>query len=144
MTWTVTYESYRGLLIAVREQEADAKFRYDIFILDKRCICSGKGFESIEAALAAAREKLDDDLLEQYDIELTRDGEAELKEFLEENFKDFDPDRLGFFVEELEGSKRYQGVGRASSIEIDSRHSKSGHTITFDAGDEYFQIRKLG
>ena len=144
MTWTVTYDRYCGCLIEVREQEADAKFRYDIFILEKRCICSGKGFESIEAALSAAREKLDDDLLEQYDIELTDEGEAELKEFLEENFKDFDPDRLWVFVQELVDCKRDQGEGDGSSIEIDSRHSKSGHTITFDAGDEYFQVRKLG
>lgn len=144
MTWTVTYDRYCGCLIEVREQEADAKFRYDIFILDKRCICSGKGFESIEAALAAAREKLDDDLLEQYDIELTRDGEAELKEFLEENFKDFDPDRLGFFVEELTDSKRDEGIGGTGTLEIDSHYSKTGHPVSFDAGDEYFQIRKLG
>ena len=145
MTWTVTYDRYCGCLIAVREQEADAKFRYDIFILEKRCICSGKGFESIEAALAAAREKLDDDfVLEQYDIQLTRDGEAELKEFLEENFKDFDPDRLGFFVEELTDSKRDEGIGGTGTLEIDSHYSKTGHPIIFDAGDEYFQIRKLG
>lgn len=144
MTITTVDDIYCGCLIAVSKQEADAKFRYDIFILDKRCISSGYGFESVEAALTAAREKIDDDLLEQYDIELTERGEAELKEFLEENFKDFDTDRLWVFVEELTDSKRDEGIGSAGTMEIDSHYSITGHPVIFDAGDEYFQVRKLG
>ena len=144
MTITTVNDIYCGCLISVSKQEADAKFRYDIFILDKRCISSGDGFESVEAALTAAREKIDDDLLEQYDIELTERGEAELKEFLEENFTDFDPDRLGFFVAKLTDSKRDEGIGSAGTLEIDSHYSKTGHPVSFDAGDEYFQVRKLG
>lgn len=142
MTWTVTYDNYCGCLIEVREQKADAKFRYDIFILEKKCICSGKGFESVEAALTAAREKLDDDLLEQYDIELTDEGEADLKEFLEENFNDFDPDRLWVFVEKLTDSKRDAGIGGTGALEISRYYSQAGYPVTFDAGDEYFQIRE--
>ena len=144
MTITTVDDIYCGCLIAVSKQEADAKFRYDIFILDKRCISSGDGFASVEAALTAAREKIDDDLLEQYDIELTERGEAELKEFLEENFKDFDSDRLWVFVEELTDSKRDEGIGSAGTMEIDSHYSITGHPVIFDAGDEYFQVRKLG
>lgn len=80
---------------------------------------------------------------ENYDIELTAKGEQELREFLEENFKDFDPDRLWVFVEKLTDDKRDAGVGCTGIFEIDSHYSKTGYPVIFHAGDEYFQIRKL-
>lgn len=80
--------------------------------------------------------------IENYDIELTAKGEQELKDFLEENFKDFDPDRLWVFVEKLTDSKRDAGIGGTGTLEISSYNSKVGYPVTFDAGDEYFQIRE--
>ncbi|WP_422538914.1 hypothetical protein [Bartonella apihabitans] len=119
-------------------------FGYEIFSLNSYKIAIEVGFISAEDAFKTAEKKLYEDLCDQYDIELTKRGVEELREFLEENFKDFDPDRLGFFVEELTDSKRDEGIGGTGTLEIDSHYSKTGHPVIFDAGDEYFQVRKLG
>ncbi|WLT09661.1 hypothetical protein RAM19_05890 [Bartonella apihabitans] len=93
MVWTITYDMYCGFLIKVREQEAGAGFGYQIFKLKQSCVRSGKGLGSVEAALERARQKIDDELADRYDIELNRTGEAELKSFLMKNVKNFAPER---------------------------------------------------
>jgi len=137
-TTTVKCEDYFGYEINV--YKTDELFGYVILSVNAFRIASEQGFSTAEEALEIAKEKLDDGLGEQYDIELTANGEQELKEFLEENFKNFDPDRLWVFVEKLTDDKRDAGVGSVGALEIDSYYSKTGRPVIFDAGDEYFQV----
>ena len=145
---TVESENYAGFKINV--YKINEVFGFEILSVNSYKILKEQGFSDAEEAFIEAEERIDSSdycdysLKEHYDIELTDEGEAELKEFLEENFKDFDPDRLGFFVAKLTDSKRDEGIGSAGTLEIDSHYSKTGHPVSFDAGDEYFQVRKLG
>jgi len=119
-------------------------FGYEIFSLNSYKIAIEVGFISAEDAFKTAEKKLYEDLCDQYDIELTKRGVEELREFLEENFKNFDPQHLGTFVEELTDDKRDSGMGRCGTVEISQRNSKFGDRKTFNLGDEYFQVRKFG
>ena len=145
---TVESENYAGFKINV--YKINEVFGYEILSVNSYKISKEQGFSDAEEAFIEAEERIDSSdycdysLKEHYDIEMTEKGEAELKEFLEENFKDFDPDRLSFFVAKLTDSKRDEGIGGTGTLEIDSHYSKTGHPVIFDAGDEYFQVRKLG
>lgn len=137
-TTTVKCEDYSGYEINV--YKTDELFGYVILSVNAFRIASEQGFSTAEEALETAKEKLDDGLGEQFDIELTVKGEQDLKEFLEENFKNFDPDRLWVFVAELTDDKRNAGIGYDGMIEISEYNSTSGHTITYNLPEENFQV----
>ncbi|WP_279110874.1 hypothetical protein [Bartonella apis] len=142
MAWTITYDMYCGFLIKVREQEAGAGFGYQIFKLKQSCVRSGKGLGSVEAALERARQKIDDELADRYDIELNRTGEAELKSFLMKNVKNFAPnddDQFSEYVGKITDAKRDAGADSDGVMEI-VLSGDYGDVATFTAPDDYFQI----
>ena len=142
MVWTITYDMYCGFLIKVREQEAGAGFGYQIFKLKQSCVRSGKGLGSVEAALERARQKIDDELADRYDIELNRTGEAELKSFLMKNVKNFAPnddDQFSEYVGKITDAKRDAGADSDGAMEI-VLSGDYGDVATFTAPDDYFQI----
>lgn len=140
MVWTVTYDLYRGFLIAVKE-ESDG-FAYKIFKLENRCVKSGKHVVSVERALEKARQKIDDHLADRYDIEMNKKGMAELKSFLAQNVEHFDPnnnDELRYFAYDITDNKREAGATVRAFIEIKG-NGDYGSAKTFSAPDEYFDI----
>ena len=141
MPWTITYDSYCGFLIEVREK-ANKGFCYDIFKLENQCVRSGEVLTSVQAALARAKQKIDDELMERYDIELNLAGRADLKEFLKENVKDFDPNdenELNYYAEQITDQKRDEGVGGNAILEIKVGESY-GNVKIFCAPDCYFRV----
>lgn len=141
MPWTITYDRYKGFLIEVREK-ANKGFCYDIFKLENECVRSGEGLASVQAALTRAKQKIDDELMERYDIELNLAGRAGLKEFLKENVKDFDPNdenELNYYAEQITDQKRDEGVGGTAMLEIKVGESY-GNVKNFRAPDCYFRV----
>ncbi|QHJ82721.1 MAG: hypothetical protein [Bacteriophage sp.] len=141
MPWTITYDSYCGFLIEVRKK-ANKGFCYDIFKLENQCVRSGEGLTSVQAALARAKQKIDDELMERYDIELNLAGRAHLKEFLKENVKDFDPNdenELNYYAGQITDQKRDEGVGGTAMLEIKVGESY-GNVKIFRAPDCYFRV----
>ena len=141
MPWTITYDSYCGFLIEVREK-ANKGFCYDIFKLENQCVRSGEGLTRVQAALARAKQKIDDELMERYDIELNLAGRAHLKEFLKENVKDFDPNdenELNYYAGQITDQKRDEGVGGTAMLEIKVGESY-GNVKIFRASDCYFRV----
>ena len=144
----VESENYAGFKINV--YKINEVFGYEILLVNSYKIAKEQGFSDAEEAFIEAEERIDSSdycdysLKEHYGIEMTEKGEAELKEFLEENFKDFEPDNLWEFVDELTDNKRDAGVGSVGTLEIGCHYSITGHPVIFDAGDEYFQVRKFG
>lgn len=141
MPWTITYDSYCGFLIEVREK-ANKGFCYDIFKLENQCVRSGEGLTSVQAALLRAKQKIDDELMERYDIELNLAGRAHLKEFLKENVKGFDPNdenELNYYAGQITDQKRDEGVGGTAMLEIKVGESY-GNVKIFRAPDCYFCV----
>lgn len=141
MPWTITYDTYCGFLIKVREQEGKG-FCYKIFKLNQSCVRSGEGLANVGAALERAKQKIEDELVDRYDIELNRTGEAELKSFLMKNVKNFDPhddDQFFNYVGKITDAKRDAGADSNGELEI-VLSGDYGDVATFTAPDDYFQI----
>jgi len=142
MVWTVTYDLYHGFLIKVQKAIDEGGFTYDIFKLKNRRVGGGRLVASVERALEKARQKIDDRLVDRYDIELNEEGQADLKAFLEENDRNFDPnDDSQFFryVAEITDSKREAGATIQASIEIRG-NGNYGSAKIYSAPDDYFDI----
>jgi len=141
-------ENYFGFKINV--YKINEVFGYEILSVNSYKIAEEQGFSDAVEAFIEAEERIYSSeycaysLKEHYGIEMTDEGETELMEFLEENFKDFDPDDLLEFVDELTDDKIKAGVGHNGIIQIDQEDSKTGSTKTFGLGDEYFHVRKFG
>ena len=142
MVWTVTYDLYNGFLIKVQKAIDEGGFTYDIFKLKNRRVGGGRLVASVERALEKARQKIDDRLVDRYDIKLNEEGQAELKSFLMKNVKNFAPnDDSQFFryVAEITDSKREAGATFSGNIEIPG-NGNYGSAKIYDAPDEYFDI----
>lgn len=142
MNATIKSEIYGGYEIDI--YKIDKLFNYDIFSVNKYKIHCGKSFKTAEEALQTAKDELDDSLLEKFDIELNEKGEEELKSFLAENVKTFDPDddnQFFAYVGAITDSKRDAGVGNEGTIEIKVGKGY-GNVAIFKAGDECFQVVK--
>ena len=74
MVWTVTYDLYRGFLIKVQKARDESGFTYDIFKLKNRRVVGGRLVANVERALEKARQKIDERLVDRYDIELNEEG----------------------------------------------------------------------
>lgn len=142
MVWTVTYDLYRGFLIKVQKARDEGGFTYDIFKLKNRRVGGGRLVANVERALEKARQKIDDRLVDRYDVELNEEGQADLKAFLEENVRNFDPnDDSQFFryVTEITDSKREAGATASGNIEIPG-NGDYGSAKIYDAPDDYFDV----